>query len=111
MLHDESIYEDPYTFKPSRFLKSDGTIDPDILDPRTMFFGFGKRCVMIKLNPLPSDDIRISQCPGRGIAEGELFITIACILKVFDILLPLDENGSPYTPETKYESGVIRYVA
>jgi cytochrome P450 len=49
MLHDPEVYPDADEFKPERFLRTnaDGNheIDPTILDPRTIAFGFGRRCV------------------------------------------------------------------
>ena len=42
MTHDEAIYPSPFTFDPSRFLK-DGRLSDTIQDPRSMFFGFGRR--------------------------------------------------------------------
>ena len=42
MLHDPAFYPDPETFNPDRFLR-DGKIDPDVLDPTRMAFGFGRR--------------------------------------------------------------------
>lgn len=43
MLHDPANYPEPQLFKPERFLKPDGTLNPDILEPSTMTFGFGRR--------------------------------------------------------------------
>lgn len=42
MMHDENIYPDPFTFNPGRFLK-DGKLDPAILQPESVVFGFGRR--------------------------------------------------------------------
>lgn len=42
MLYDENIYPDPHTYKPERFIKN-GVINKDILHPKAMFFGFGRR--------------------------------------------------------------------
>ena len=42
MLHDPREYNDPDVFDPDRFLK-DGCLDPDILDPSDVAFGFGRR--------------------------------------------------------------------
>lgn len=44
MLHDPKDYPDPEVFKPERFLK-DGKLNPDVRDPTTISFGFGRRCV------------------------------------------------------------------
>jgi hypothetical protein len=42
MLHDETIYPDPFTFNPDRFMK-DGQLNPDVRDPGHATFGFGRR--------------------------------------------------------------------
>lgn len=42
MLRDESLYPDPDTFNPDRFI-TEGKIDETVQNPRDMFFGFGKR--------------------------------------------------------------------
>ncbi|KAF8521782.1 cytochrome P450 [Hysterangium stoloniferum] len=66
ILHSEAMYgPDTMEFKPERFLHS-----PDMKDPAAAF-GFGRRA-----------------CPGRAMAESSLFITIASILHVFNIILP-----------------------
>jgi len=43
MLRDESRYgSDASTFRPERFIKN-GRLDPDIQDPATFVFGYGRR--------------------------------------------------------------------
>jgi len=42
MLHNESVYPDPHTFNPDRFLK-DGQINSDVRDPEQVVFGYGRR--------------------------------------------------------------------
>ncbi|KAL3461172.1 cytochrome P450 [Aspergillus heterothallicus] len=61
--HDPTVYTDPETFNPSRFLSA----TPE-LDPHTLSFGFGRRI-----------------CPGRLLADSTIFMTIAKSLTVFDI--------------------------
>ena len=41
-----------------------------------MIFGFGRR-----------------ECPGKLIADAELFLAVVSSLSVFDIRRPVDENG------------------
>lgn len=42
ILHNPDDYPDPSIFNPDRFIK-DGKINPDVLDPTTITFGFGRR--------------------------------------------------------------------
>ncbi|KAH6899210.1 cytochrome P450 [Coprinopsis sp. MPI-PUGE-AT-0042] len=80
---DPIIYPDPYEFRPERFLK-DGKIDPDVLDPNSYAFGFGRRI-----------------CPGRWLSQESLGLFAASLLAVFNVLPAKDATDSP-TP-LKYE--------
>ena len=60
ILHDEKAYPDPMSFRPERFLKSDGSINPEVQDPSVACYGFGRRC---------------ANCP-LGIISAELMPTI-----------------------------------
>jgi len=40
MTHDESVYPDPFTFKPERFFDADGKLNND---NRILAYGFGRR--------------------------------------------------------------------
>ncbi|KAJ8454613.1 hypothetical protein ONZ51_g12927 [Trametes cubensis] len=89
ILHDPKAYEDPFAFRPERFIK-DGKLDPTVRDPADYLFGFGRRI-----------------CPGRYFAIPSLFINIASALHVFDISLPLGDNGKPITVEYKETHGLL----
>lgn len=42
ILHDPSVYTDPFTFNPDRFIK-DGQLDTSVFNPHAASFGFGRR--------------------------------------------------------------------
>ncbi|KAI0301395.1 cytochrome P450 [Russula brevipes] len=76
---DPTLFEDPETFNPSRFLfphkpagNWNGKVDGDF----TMPFGFGRRV-----------------CPGMHVALQSIFISIARILWAFDLLPPSDGSA------------------
>ncbi|EMD36560.1 hypothetical protein CERSUDRAFT_95847 [Gelatoporia subvermispora B] len=89
MLHNPIDYPEPAFFRPERFIK-DGMLDPDAKDPARVAFGFGRRI-----------------CPGRYFADASLFLFIASILHVFDILPPVDEHQRPVLPEARQTSEFI----
>ncbi|KAF8628642.1 hypothetical protein AX15_003774 [Amanita polypyramis BW_CC] len=70
---DEAVYPDPESFKPERFLNSDGSLNDDNMQ---YAFGFGRRI-----------------CPGRPVADTLLWLVIATVLSTFNISKAKDENG------------------
>ncbi|EGR50169.1 uncharacterized protein TRIREDRAFT_3121 [Trichoderma reesei QM6a] len=49
-------------------------------------------------------------CPGRYLADDNLFITIARILAVFNITKAVDEHGNPIEPRVGYTPGVVSHL-
>ncbi|KAJ3516118.1 hypothetical protein NLJ89_g1326 [Agrocybe chaxingu] len=90
MLHDETIYPDPFTFNPDRFMK-DGKFNPDIRDPEHACWGFGRRI-----------------CMGRYMALSSIWINIASIIAAFDIKKAVDANGNVIHPTHEYVSALVR---
>ncbi|KAL1950633.1 hypothetical protein VTO73DRAFT_5757 [Trametes versicolor] len=86
ILHDPDVYEDPFAFRPERYIK-DGKLDTTVQDPTDFIDSVSPKRI----------------CPGRYLAVPSLFINIASLLHVFDFSLPLDENGQPVP--VKYEEG------
>jgi cytochrome P450 len=70
MLHDESIYENPFEFDPDRFIDPQtGNLDYSrARDPAHACFGFGRRI-----------------CPGSAMAFESLWLSIASLISTFDI--------------------------
>ncbi|KAG8941532.1 hypothetical protein FRC00_012316, partial [Tulasnella sp. 408] len=66
---DPTIYEDPSTFNPERFLNN-----PNILDPRDFIFGFGRRV-----------------CPGNYLAYQMTWIFVVSIIWGFELKRPVGE--------------------
>lgn len=66
-------------------------LNPDVRDPGEVIFGFGRRV-----------------CPGRYMILESLWITIACILAVFDISESKRPDGTVITPQGNYTAGFMR---
>jgi len=90
--HDANVYSDPMAFKPERFLAGPDDYPPE-RDPHMLVFGFGRRA-----------------CPGRTLADSNIFLTIARTLGVFKISKPLK---SPEIQDfnVKFLPGVISHPA
>lgn len=97
MCHDAMDYPNPDLFDPDRFLTEDGRINPEIRDPSTIVFGFGRRYVFLFCdNFVLSYLVRTCRiCAGRHFAKEAIFPTIASILSVFNIQPAVDEDGHP----------------
>ena len=50
-------------------------------------------------------------CPGRHFADDLVWLSIATVLAVFDIVPAIDsKSGEPIMPKVEFESAVIRFV-
>lgn len=47
MMRDPKYYPEPLIFNPERFIGADGGINPSVLDPVNIAFGFGRRYVYV----------------------------------------------------------------
>ncbi|KAK0434403.1 cytochrome P450 [Desarmillaria tabescens] len=89
MLHDPTVYNEPFKFNPDRFIRTDNKESE--LDPYKIAFGFGRRI-----------------CPGKVLADASIFISCAMVLAVFDIS-KYSENGIVFEPDTDHTAGTISH--
>jgi len=86
-LHDPSVYSDPESFEPERFLPPRN--EPD---PGSEAFGYGRR-----------------RCPGRFFADAGLYLNIAQTLAAFSIGKAVDGAGKEIEVDVKPGPGVLTY--
>ncbi|CAG5128435.1 unnamed protein product [Candidula unifasciata] len=75
--HNEDIFEDPWTFKPERFLDDNGGLLPPDHPLRKSLLPFG---------------IGLRSCPGEIFARSRVFMFVTLILQKYDILPPVNEK-------------------
>jgi cytochrome P450 len=75
------VFPEPDSFKPERFINTDGSFRDDPVV--STIFGFGKRI-----------------CPGRHLADAVMFIVIASFLSVFNIKGDGTDGGPDKYPFT-----------
>ncbi|XP_071117704.1 cytochrome P450 2D6-like [Haliotis cracherodii] len=91
MNHDPSVWEDPWLFRPERFLEEDGSLVSPLSEARQRFvqFGVGKRI-----------------CPGQNFARSRIFMFIATVFQQFEFLPP-DNEPLPSCNPADWEPGLI----
>ena len=66
-------------------------LNPNVLDPATVIFGFGRRI-----------------CPGRLMAYDTLWIAIVSILASFDVSSVVGADGKPIVPNAEFTESFFR---
>ena len=98
-------------YQPERYLK-DGKLNPDVMDPDSAAFGFGRRSVDITFSVMPCTSYGlnlpgISMCPGRHFAKNSLYILASCLLAVYDITPPVDDRGNAIELKPEFADGLV----
>ncbi|KAG6827504.1 hypothetical protein H0H92_011524 [Tricholoma furcatifolium] len=100
--HDPEIYPNPDEFDPGRFYKT----DKPQLDPQTFVYGFGRR---VENLTRPRPRLRFRACPGRELANANMFLLMSMMLSCFDIAKALDANGNEIIPTIDFGSGTVSH--
>ena len=107
MLHDPTTFTDPMEYRPERYLK-DGQLNPDVLDSGSVAFGFGRRSVdPTYLAMCISCPLLFSICPGRHFSDNSLYSIVSCLLAVYDIEQPVDDQGKITKLQPEFTSGFL----
>jgi hypothetical protein len=100
MLYSEDEYSDPSTFNPERFMK-DRQLDPNIRNPTTIIFGFGRRWTRMVAT---SDVVELIKrkyrlCPRSHIGFSTLWLTAVTVLATFKLI---ERKYSVNVEKTRY---------
>ena len=95
MPRDESIYSDPETFNPGRFVEG-GRINLEVQNSKKLMSGHGRRYVLKRFaadaSPPPRSSQRLSW---KKFAIHTLFTTIACTIATFNTKMNVGMRSLP----------------
>ena len=95
-------------YQPERYLK-DGKLNPDVMDPHSAAFGFGRRSVDFNI----FCDVHIGGlifpriCPGIHLADNLLYCIASSLLAVYDIKPPVDDQGTVIPLKPEFTNGIL----
>ena len=95
ILHDPKVFNNPEEYQPERYLK-DGKLNPNVMDRDSVAFGHGRRWayflyIYIYITEhLPTGRI----CPGRHLSDSSLYLIASCVLAVYNIKPPVDNQAN-----------------
>ncbi|TFK74827.1 cytochrome P450 [Pluteus cervinus] len=87
--HDPLAYDNPNDFRPERFLDATGHLNND---EKVVAFGFGRRI-----------------CVGQHFASSTTWLTLACVIALFDFLPMKDDNGLDIPVRAEYTDEFIAH--
>ena len=119
MCNDEANYSSPEVFDPSRFLrheKGDDIGGVNTIDPNSIVFGFGRRWVVTRSLDLVQSHHLLTAlmtrvCVGLHHADAIMWLFMANVLAMFDILPPIDPiAGKEMQLSAGFDTSITRYI-
>ena len=100
-------------YQPEQYLK-DGKLNPDMVNPDSLAFGFGHGSVDPPYSIL-SCNVHISHkwstlpsiFPGKYFSDNLLYILVCCLLAVYDIKPPVDDQGNVIKLKAEFTGGLL----
>ena len=107
-MHDPKVFNNPEEFQPERYIK-DGKLNLDVMDPDCAAFGFGRRSVNVHIQILRTitPHLILSICPGRYLSDNSLYSIVSCLLAVYDIKPPVDDQGNTLKLKPEFTTGLL----
>ena len=110
-MHDPKVFDNPMEYQPERYLK-DGKLNPDVMGPECVAFGYGRRSViyiwhMLRHTVTSHGLIFRSHCPGRHLSDNSLYLISTCLLAVYDIKPPVDDQGTIIQLKPDFDSAAV----
>ena len=103
----QDAYPDSYAFKPDRFLTDEGRINCNVRDPSAFAFGVSDTAPRLHDSFMRHPQFGRRICPGRRLAYTSMWLTIASLMKTFDIRKAKRADGSIVEPSKEWVSGLV----
>ena len=91
------------------------SLDPESarrMDPRQYVFGFGRRCVLLRLYVSLRSELTVptSRCPGAHLIESSTWLLMVSMLATLDMRKGVDASGNVIEPKVTFDNAVFRYA-
>ena len=106
-MHDPKVFNNPMEYQPERYLK-DGKLNPDVMDPHSAAFGFGRRSVDSIYSATYIGGLSLPRiCSGRHLSDNSLYCIASSLLAVYDIKPPVDDQGTVIQLKPEFTNGIL----
>ncbi|KAF5315299.1 hypothetical protein D9619_007187 [Psilocybe cf. subviscida] len=103
---NEEKYKDPESFNPNRFFDADGNLNDD---DSNYIFGFGRRICPGRHMARATVRFSSSRYSPQRLTDAQLWLSMACILALFDIGKAKDEQGNDIPITGEYTDSLVSH--